>query len=55
MKIASFVRTLVLISVVSIGLLAPATAQAQDRRYHFNIGGGPTFPLGDLSDRFELG
>lgn len=49
------IRTLLMTGVVALGLLAPATAQAQDRRYHFNVGGGPTFPLGDLSDRFELG
>ncbi len=43
--------------VFSAALLAvtPATGAAQDRPLHFNIGGGPTFIMGDLADRFEMG
>lgn len=36
-------------------LFAPATGAAQDRRIHANIGGGPTFLLGDLGERFSTG
>ena len=35
--------------------LTPATSVAQDRPIHFNLGGGPTFILGDLSERFSSG
>ena len=35
--------------------VTPATGAAQDRPLHFNIGGGPTFIMGDLADRFEMG
>ena len=50
MRIVQFV-------ILSAALLAvtPATAAAQDRPVHFNIGGGPTFIMGDLSERFETG
>lgn len=43
--------------VFSAALLAftPATGVAQDRPLHFNIGGGPTFIMGDLGERFEMG
>ena len=50
MRIVKFV-------ILSAALLAvtPATGAAQDRPLHFNIGGGPTFIMGDLADRFEMG
>ena len=35
--------------------LAPALATAQDGLVHVNIGGGPTFNLGDLGDHFGTG
>ena len=31
------------------------SARPRKRTIHFNIGGGPTFVLGDLADRFETG
>jgi opacity protein-like surface antigen len=33
----------------------PVTGSAQDRPFHFNIGGGPTFVMGDIADRFSTG
>jgi opacity protein-like surface antigen len=33
----------------------PAIGSAQDRPIHFNIGGGPTFLMGDLADKFSMG
>lgn len=50
MRIVKFV-------IFSTALLAltPTTGVAQDRPLHFNIGGGPTFIMGDLSERFEMG
>ena len=33
----------------------PAIGSAQDRPVHFNIGGGPTFVMGDLGDKFNMG
>lgn len=43
--------------IFSAALLAltPTTGVAQDRRIHFNLGGGPTFVMGDLGDRFTTG
>jgi hypothetical protein len=43
--------------LVGAAILAfiPATAAAQERRFHFNVGGGPTFIAGDLGDRFSTG
>ena len=48
---------IVKIIVVAAFALAftPAVGSAQEKRVHFNIGGGPTFVLGDLADRFETG
>jgi Outer membrane protein beta-barrel domain len=45
------------IVIFSAVLLAitPVSGSAQDQRFHFNIGGGPTFVMGDLADRFETG
>ncbi len=33
----------------------PAVGSAQDNPVSFNIGGGPTFVMGDLADRFNTG
>jgi len=43
--------------VLSAALLAfiPAIGSAQDRPVHFNIGGGPTFVMGDTADHFSTG
>ncbi len=35
--------------------LTPVSGNAQDRRIHVNLGGGPTFNLGDLGDHFGTG
>jgi opacity protein-like surface antigen len=45
------------IVTLSAVLLAftPATGSAQDGPVHFNIGGGPTFLMGDLADKFGTG
>jgi hypothetical protein len=36
-------------------LATPTTGAAQDRQWHFHLGGGPTFVLGDLSEAFTTG
>jgi hypothetical protein len=43
--------------VLSAALLAvvPAAANAQDHRFHFNIGGGPTFVGGGIGNTFSTG
>jgi opacity protein-like surface antigen len=43
--------------VFAAGLLAmvPGLASAQEKRWHINLGGGPTFMGGDLGDKFETG
>jgi opacity protein-like surface antigen len=43
--------------VIAFGLVSSvvANATAQERPFHFNIGGGPTFGLGDVGDRFGVG
>ena len=43
--------------ILGAALLAciPGVAQAQDRRFHFNVGFGPTFITKDLGDRFSTG
>jgi opacity protein-like surface antigen len=45
------------ITIISALLLAfmPIDGAAQDRRVHFNIGGGPTLIVGDLADKFNTG
>ena len=45
------------IAIASAVLLAftPAIGSAQEKKVHFNIGGGPTFVMGDLADRFNTG
>src|SRR4030095_5531306 len=35
--------------------LTPSIAGAQDKRFHVNFGGGPTFNAGDLGDHFANG
>ena len=35
--------------------LTPAISHAQDKKLHFNIGGGPTFISGDLGEHFGMG
>lgn len=35
--------------------LTPEVGSAQERRFHVNLGGGPTFPAGDLGDHFTTG
>jgi opacity protein-like surface antigen len=35
--------------------LTPEAASAQDKRVHFNVGGGPTFGGGDLGNIFSTG
>ena len=36
-------------------ILTPSPAAAQDKAVHFNIGGGPTFLMGDLGEAFNTG
>jgi hypothetical protein len=50
MRIASVV-------MFSAALLAltPAVGTAQEKRFHVNFGGGPTFNLGNLGDKFGTG
>jgi hypothetical protein len=48
MRIATLVVTI-------FSFFAAGPALAQDRPVHVNIGGGPTFALGDLADRFSTG
>ena len=44
---------------ISIGvllvLLMSTSASAQERRVHFNFGGGPNFVFGDIGERFSTG
>jgi opacity protein-like surface antigen len=47
------VKSLVLCAVILA--LTAGTANAQERRIHFNIGGGPTFGGGDLGSVFSTG
>jgi hypothetical protein len=48
------IATIVLFSAVMLAV-TPAIGSAQDGPVHFNIGGGPTFPLGDVGERFGMG
>jgi len=43
--------------ILGAALLAsiPGVAQAQDRRFHFNVSFGPTFIAGELGNRFSTG
>jgi opacity protein-like surface antigen len=48
------IANIVLMSAAVLAL-TPAASSAQDRPIHFNIGGGPTFVMGDLGDKFSTG
>ncbi len=50
MRITRFV--LVIATVLA---LAPSVSFAQDKKFHVNFGGGPTFNAGDLGDHFGNG
>ena len=47
--------TAAVVAIITLGSAFAPAAFAQDRKYHFTIGGGPTFPLGDISDHFKMG
>ena len=47
--------TSVVVAAAIAGFINPLAAAAQDRRIHVNIGGGPTFPLGEVDERFTMG
>ena len=42
-------------NVLSFLLMAAIPAAAQDRPVTFNLGGGATFPMGDVADSFDTG
>src|SRR6187401_3820597 len=46
-----------LYAVLGAALLvfSPMAASAQERAVHVNLGGGPTFNLGDLGEHFGMG
>jgi len=46
-------KTYILLALLS--LTVPASVLAQDKPVEFNIGGGVTFPLGDVADSFDTG
>jgi hypothetical protein len=46
-------KTFILLAL--LGLAAASPALAQDKPVEFNIGGGVTFPLGDVADSFDNG
>jgi hypothetical protein len=49
-------RIVKLITLTAVLLTAaPGLADAQDRKFHINFGGGPTFVLGDVGERFTTG
>jgi hypothetical protein len=48
-----FVKSLILGTALLASI--PGAAQAQDRRFHFNISFGPTFIAGELGNRFSTG
>ena len=49
-------RIVICSSLVAIFLaLAPSVTSAQDKPWHVNIGGGPTFITGDLGEHFGVG
>jgi hypothetical protein len=41
--------------VLAVLSALPARAAQPDDRFGFHVGGGATFPLSELSDRFETG
>lgn len=44
-----------LVILLTLLALVPASAIAQDKPVQFNIGGGVTFPVGDVADSFDTG
>ena len=44
-----------IIFAVMLLALTPSASQAQERLWHVNFGGGPTFNMGDLGDNFGTG
>lgn len=48
------IAQIIIVSAVLLGFM-PVTTSAQDRPLHFNIGGGPTFVMGDIAERFNTG
>jgi hypothetical protein len=48
-----------IVSSIALGAvllaLTPSASSAQDRRWHVNLGGGPTFIAGDLGEHFGTG
>ena len=50
MRIARFVFI-----AATLLALTPSVGSAQERRVHVNVGGGPTFILGDLGEQFDTG
>src|SRR5687768_9563719 len=55
MPIRRLVFIFAVAAVAAVGFLHPHVAAAQERRVHAHIGGGPTFPLGEIDERFKLG
>ena len=55
MRIRGLVFLIAVASIAAVGLFHPHAAAAQERRVHAHIGGGPTFPLGEIDERFKLG
>jgi len=47
--------TFVLVMAAALVTIAPAGAQAQDKRFHFSLGGGWTAPNSEAGDRFGQG
>ena len=50
MRMTSFVFV-----AVTVFALMPSVGSAQEKRFHVNLGGGPTFNAGDLGDHFANG
>ena len=55
MQIRTLITGVAVAAATIAGLINPSVAAAQDRRIHVNIGGGPTFPLGEVDERFNMG
>jgi Outer membrane protein beta-barrel domain len=55
MSIRRFAIIIAAAVVFAAGLTDPQPAAAQERRIHAHIGGGPTFPLGEVDERFKMG
>lgn len=49
-------RKSIILGGIALLAMLPATVSAQDeKRIHFNIGGGPTIPAGNIGDHFKTG